>query len=95
MNLTCSVVILAIEQCLNRVFVGTKYVRPLDSDLVVCVQKEVRQRGRRRPNRMKVSSEIPSAEVLTDIKQKKKVSGLEWVNSVLIKHIYIFMYLHN
>ena len=48
-----------------------------------------------RPNRMKVSSEIPSAEVLTYIKQKKKVSGLQWVNSVLIKHIYIFFYLHN
>ena len=57
--------------------------------------KEARSGPKVRPKRMKVSSEIPSAEVLTDIKQKKKVSGFEWVNSVLIKHIYIFLYLHN
>ncbi|KAI0212076.1 Golgi-specific brefeldin A-resistance guanine nucleotide exchange factor 1 [Lamellibrachia satsuma] len=35
--------------------------------------KEARSGPKVRPNRMKVSSEIPSAEVLTAIKQKKKV----------------------
>ena len=38
--------------------------------------REARSGPKVRPNRMKVSSEIPSAEVLTAIKQKKKVSCL-------------------